>query len=686
MSEITPERIYQLLPTIYRQRDATQGEPLWALMSIIAQEMQAIEADIDGLYEDWFIETCDKWVVPYIADLLEIQTLNDEKYLTTSQRARVANAIRYRRRKGTTAMLERMVRDATGWHGRAIEFFECLGTTQQLRHVRPDKGALIDIRNLQAIETLEGPFESVAHTIDVRSKYNMANVGLFLWRLQSYRVTRSPAYPISGQGGCYTFHPLGYDMPLFNRPQTNTGLQQHTEEIHLPVHIRRNALTDDLTHYQSRNQKTPAEYLPPNSHYYGRDRSMVIIRDGVPVSPMYVISQHLGNWSRPPAGMVAIDVTLGRLAFAEGETPSQVMVSYSYGFSADIGGGPYDRHQTLAKADSETWTSWLAKSSATSTLQSALTQWNETGIRKGLIQINDNGVYGGNVPTIQLQNGSELVIQAGGGRRPSIRPLGRLQIQAPDDGHAALTLNGLHIEGKIEITGNVSLTLQHCTLMPRPQTSSVTLEAPTAATSLAVTIRDSIIGPIRLPADCLDLTIVDSIVDGTLNGTAVAGDDQGAYGPRTTLERTTVLGQTVVKEIPLASNVIFTALVQVQRQQRGNIRYSFVPHGSRTPQRYRCQPDLALENLAYHQSDQTEQARADILKLLVPRFTSTQYGNPGYGQLHVNCPKAIRTGAEDDCEMGVFHQLKQTYREANLAPILAEYLPLGLQAEVFYVT
>lgn len=431
MSEITSERLYHLLPAIYRQRDAAQGEPLRALIAIIAQEMQAIETDIDGLYENWFIETCDKWVVPYIADLLGIRALSDEKYIVTSQRARVANAIRYRRRKGTIAVFERMVRDATGWHGRAMEFFECLGTTQHMHHLRLGKGKTIDLRDLQAIEALGGPFETVAHTIDVRSKHNIANVGLFLWRLQSYRITYSPAYPISDHVGCYTFHPLGYDMPLFNHPQTDTSIQQHTEEIHLPVRIRRNALADDLTTYQQRYQQTPPAHLPPNSQYYGRDRSILVVRDGTAISPMQVISQDLHNWSRPPQGLVAIDVKLGRLAFAEGENPDQIEVSYNYGFSADIGGGPYDRYHTLAQADTETWTSQLTKSGQTATLQAALTQWNQAGNRKGLIQIGDNGVYGGNVPAIQLQNGNDLVIQASDGLRPSIRPLGRLRIEAP---------------------------------------------------------------------------------------------------------------------------------------------------------------------------------------------------------------------------------------------------------------
>ncbi|AOW98760.1 MULTISPECIES: hypothetical protein [Moorena] len=49
------------------------------------------------MYDNWFIETCDSWVMPYIAELLGIEDLNDEKQIIFSQRTRIANTIRYRR-------------------------------------------------------------------------------------------------------------------------------------------------------------------------------------------------------------------------------------------------------------------------------------------------------------------------------------------------------------------------------------------------------------------------------------------------------------------------------------------------------------------------------------------------------------------------------------------------------------
>jgi hypothetical protein len=82
-----PDRLYALLPAMYRIRDADQGSPLQvlpgviaeqppdrckslvmgplqALLRVIAEQVNIVEDDITQLYENWFIETCEDWVVP----------------------------------------------------------------------------------------------------------------------------------------------------------------------------------------------------------------------------------------------------------------------------------------------------------------------------------------------------------------------------------------------------------------------------------------------------------------------------------------------------------------------------------------------------------------------------------------------------------------------------------------------
>jgi hypothetical protein len=99
------------------------------------------------------------------------------------------------------------------------------------------------------------------------------------------------------------------------------------------------------------------------------------------------------------------------------------------------------------------------------------------------------------------------------------------------------------------------------------------------------------------------------------------------------------------------------------------VRFSFVPLGSRTPRRYRCQPANA----------------ADALRVQ-PQFTSERYGVPAYCQLSDRCAIEIRTGADDESEMGAFHDVFAPQRDTNLRIRLDEYLRFGLEAGVFHAS
>ena len=170
-----------------------------------------------------------------------------------------------------------------------------------------------------------------------------------------------------------------------------------------------------------------------------------------------------------------------------------------------------------------------------------------------------------------------------------------------------------------------------------------------------------------------------------------ASNDGERPGPQTTLRRATVFGATHVKELSLASEVIFTAPVVAERRQAGCARFSYIPEESRTPRRYRCQPDLALRKRAQElglasEDDLPLSEKTLIGARLQPSFTSIHYGDPGYAQLGLSTAEEIRTGAADGSEMGAFSHLKQPQREANLRIRLEEYPPFGLEAGFIYVT
>ena len=120
----------------------------------------------------------------------------------------------------------------------------------------------------------------------------------------------------------------------------------------------------------------------------------------------------------------------------------------------------------------------------------------------------------------------------------------------------------------------------------------------------------------------------------------------------------------------------------------------FVPVNSIVPRRYRCQPDLAVAE-AITAADKPKGSLSAAKKIAItsgvqarirPAFASLRYGRPDYCQLGSFAPKEIRIGADDESEMGSFHDLFAPQRENNLKIRLEEYLRFGLEAGIFYST
>ena len=351
----SPERLYELLPVVYRQRDAEQGYPLRELLRVIGEQVDIVEDNIFQLYENWFIETCEDWVVPYIGDLIGYRSVHEAGEpgeITTPQgrkrnkilipRREVANTIRYRRRKGTLALLELLANDVAGWPARAVEFYKLLGWTQHVKHLRPMQGRTVDLREMDALDLLDGSFDELAHTVDVRcinslngqGRFNLPNVGVFVWRLKAYPVAEI-SHPLSGveafcldyRNAHYTFSILGNSAPLFTKAGKELDPTQIATEFNVPTPIRRRAFKAKM------------------AHYYGPKKSLCLFgHPGQPIAMDLIEAADLRDWHyRPTGNKIAIDPELGRIAFAPGRGPRDLRVYYHYGFSADIGGGQYQR-------------------------------------------------------------------------------------------------------------------------------------------------------------------------------------------------------------------------------------------------------------------------------------------------------------------------------------------------------
>jgi hypothetical protein len=67
-----------------------------------------------------------------------------------------------------------------------------------------------------------------------------------------------------------------------------------------------------------------------------------------------------------------------------------------------------------------------------------------------------------------------------------------------------------------------------------------------------------------------------------------------------------------------------------------------------------------------------------------PRFDSVRYGTATYCRLALACAPEIAGGAEDESGMGVFHDLYQPQRLANLRQRLDEFSPAGADAGILF--
>jgi hypothetical protein len=697
------ESLYALLPEVYRTRDAAIAEsrddlltpaeadrldelrdalaaggglgptdqrdlarleekrsrgPLKSLLAVISEQVVALEENIEQLYDDHFIETCADWAVPYVADLVGYRALDPElQRRLASGRAEVANTIRFRRRKGTAAVLEELALGITGWDAAVVELFQRLATTQHLNHVRVDRPGTVDVRGGAEPELAGGAFDPHLRTADVRrtdgaARANIPNVGIFLWPVASRRLTGSPAVRVDDNR--FRFDPLGRDVQLYGAAERETDVTRLAGPLDVPMPITRRALRRRL------------------DELYGPGRSLSIQRGNDMLEAEDVeacdLSDHEGGWAHPDQERVAIDPVLGRIAFPEA-VAEPVLVTYHYGSAADIGGGEYDR--TPAAGVPGALEREVPRDRAT--VSEALDDLDGAGV----VEITGSGVFE-EAPVLEVAEDTLLTVRAATGSRPLLRLTGDLVVGGGDSGE--VTLDGLLLAGgrivvPEEVDGRPNrlqrLRLVHCTLVPGAA-ESVEVEA----TGVTVEIERSIVGALRI-AEGSQTSAAHSIVDaGGPSEVALEAPGGGASGPLE-LESCTVIGKLHAARLEASDSILhaargegdpWPAAIVVERGQSGYVRYSYAPLDSQLPPRYECRPRSAAE------------ARME------PRFYATEYGAVDYCRLHDACPRELRCGASDRGEMGAYHDLHAPQRVAGLRVRLDEYLRFGLEAGLIFAT
>ncbi|MGD0245486.1 MAG: hypothetical protein ABSB59_34905 [Streptosporangiaceae bacterium] len=711
------QMLYDLLPAIYRMRDALQpGHPLCLLLEAIQAQADEFAADIGHQYDNWFIETCDDDLLPYFAGLVGLP-LGPSRPASADaaspgadaiwRRAQVADAITDRSRKGTFSVLEQLAAQATGWPARAVEIRGLALATQSVRMPEIGRRRLTDLSDMQALEVLSTPLSDAAPLTDVRrlssrrtrGSADPSAVAVWLWRLVADQVRHAPAAS-AGEEHRWKFDQLGRDLPLAVIP-AGGPLDPPTTDLDVAGRITRRALRLRL------------------EDYYGPARSICVYRGGRPVPRAEILVADLSGWrERTPLGRVSIDPELGRIAFPARHPPDEeISVTRAHLGIGAIGGGSYQRPLPVP-----TVPVYPVGPRGHASIHDALAEWraaNEHGeAPAAVIEIDGDGVYREHLD-IRLAASEQLEIRATQGRRPVIIPVelgggrpDRFRVRGAGGDNAggqrpSFALDGVWIaRHSLDLYGGFAeVRLRHCTLVPARGLAGAGPREETRRPSLVVrampcpiTISSSVIGKILVESpetglEPLPLTVCDSVLDASdLREPAVLGTDGRPAWVRLSLSRVTVLGGAHVHSAGLAEDSILTAALDCERRQSGHVRFCYLAPGSHTPKRTCCQPDEALARVAAEIARGTlaaaDPGRVEALTAarITPRFDTVQFGQPAYARLADQAAPELTHGAHDEGELGAYHDLWQPLRAADLRTQLRDYVPPGIGIDIRFAT
>ena len=472
------KNLYERLPEFYRIKDQQQvpAGQLKAFVEIMDEVMAGMRDNVEELYHDFFIETCKSWVIPYIADLLGVSHLSGDPW---TLRADTARTVFHRRRKGTLGAVESLTYSLSGWAAQAIEFRDRLVWNQHLNHQRPDaggtppltfrtgiagaiRGGTVTLRDPALLSFVNGPFDPFAHVVDVKPgtigmpRYNLPNLGVFLWRLEDYqvKVTR-PGQALAddatkGNAAAVVrciVHPQNDPMVLFNTHRFHADDDppelSHPDAVPGPIPWPRLS--------EGTPSGNPEAYVAVD-HYSGAtpqkpsDDSVGLVLH-VPESvfpagtPWKFRGANLCAWEEglnPPLdeNEIVIDPDLGRVLFGLADRVTQadalapdLWVSYTYGFSGPTGAHPISRQATPGEYQG-TVSTIIAVSTTGTSLTDALSN---LGAQTGplIIEIQDSAIHDldlGAVTGVGDEGGDpalilarSLWIRAAGNERPVIR-------------------------------------------------------------------------------------------------------------------------------------------------------------------------------------------------------------------------------------------------------------------------
>lgn len=404
--EAERDRLFGLLPAHIRAADAAEGYPLLALLQILAGGIAEVDAEIDTLYDGMFAETAPEAMLADLAALIAAEPLQPLPEGTgQSQRAYIANTLRYRRGKGTARVLEALASDVGGFGAAAVEYHARLARLAHMADIRPERPALAaPIAGGTAAATATA-FDRLARLVDVRSiaraggRHHVPNVGVHLLRPVAPEFAGPtgagpfsegdlagvpPARPwrIGGQvrAGYFQLAPVeGEPLRLFNPDRRSQDAEGRVVESDLADRLKRLPLhleTEELR--ESALEGRPARLdeslwfdglARPFAIYLGRtvsgamrytrvppEQILIANLDALPADPtIRTAATRAHRWYANGAAepvqhdatspiACGFDPVTGRLIVADGVPVEAVRIAHAAGIGRETGAGPHDRN------------------------------------------------------------------------------------------------------------------------------------------------------------------------------------------------------------------------------------------------------------------------------------------------------------------------------------------------------
>jgi hypothetical protein len=767
------EKLWQLVPEVYRNEDGLAANPgvLRRIVELIGAEAAHSRRSIDRLWEDQHVETADDWAVPYIGDLVgaRLVSAHDRR----ARRVDVANAIRFRRRRGTPDLLDSLVRAMSGWDVVLVEGFRRLARTHHRLDPRPRAGGFFtgtltggtaDLRHPAGAELGDGPFDEYFHTLDARllrgrdGRFGVGKLNFHLFRLRAYEMTGVDPVELTDPDGLglprlFTVDPSGRDIALFidaeppdpdavaalpgqlSRPTCSQPLEWEITQAmrcrllgHVAYQVTASIIeelrqlanpptgADEQALFQLLGVRFDSEQAlrrrlqdlgasipatPPDWYRTLVELGLLERSGKANLYPAQVeISSAGGDLTRSrvaaanlanrdcqpdPEGVLAellIHPEQGRFSSVPPDAPNfaPLVARYHYGFSGDVGAGPYPR-DPIPAADVP------ARVASGGTVP-------DGGVLQGDgLRIGDNRTYTLSVvATTPVE--TRAVLQAGPQSRPYVLLDGGVANLAPAAADSVLLIDGgwygvndpaappaagvvadFVVEGAAGLDAEdfdfERVEIRFATFDPGGLRADGVRIAPVRLLVRArvrrLVIRRSIMGPIHVVRDNPDdpslveeLLICESVVDARESADRLAVSS--SFGT-VIIEGSTVFGD-VAADVLRASDTIVDGRVRVVNNQAGCFRFSASEPGPgvRLPPRYR-----------------------DVLApISEAAFNSTRFGDPQYAQLSVVAPAQLLGGAENGSEMGVFSHLLTPIRLGSVRAKVNEYGPVGLLAQYLF--